>query len=851
MKKWTVVLNIVVFAGFLAGTGDSGATASSAIDCAVAALQQKAPPDTTITAAVMVPAEGKTPEYCRVDGHVATPGNTVNFRLGLPAAWNGKFLFEGVGGFGGSIGQLANGLEKGYASASTDTGHQGATTDASWALNSPAKRVDFAHRGTHVTAVATKALSQAYYGSAPRRAYFNGCSNGGRQALMEAQRYPEDFDGIVAGDPSFGTLGQIRRTLVYQTLLSSGHFLSAAKISTLAKAVLDSCDAHDGLADGLITDPRACTFRPEALKCAGADGPNCLTSAELDTVNAIHSDLKGPGGRVLLRFPIGHEDGTTGWQAWVTGASDPQQRGDNTLALTGRMPAGFSFQDGYLKYLAFEGADGTFDWRTFSLDRDGPTLQPFMDTFSPTNPDLSKLRSRGGKLILYHGWADPALSALVTIAYYDDVVKKAGGRQQSDRFVELYMVPGMHHCQGTGPGPNRFDMVTALDDWVERGSTPSRVVASHAVNSVVDRTRPLCPYPQVAKYLGRGSVDAAESFVCASPETTQQTAAAAVRAPSPEPRAPSPEPRLQSTYVPPKTPWGDPDIQGNYTNKYEYGTPFERPREFEGRRLEDVSSRELADAVRKRQVDTLERAKFFGGDPEGKIGNSAEFRDIYEVSKGSRAWLVVDPPEGKIPPMTPEGQARATLVARAGSSFGNGPFNGPEDFSLWERCISRGFPGSMPPGVYGNSYQIVQGPGFVAIRYEMIHETRIVRLDSLPHPAKGIRLDMGDARGHWEGNTLVVETTNFSSRSAYRNTNAGTLRLVERFTPKARGTLEWSLTIEDPLTWTRPWTFSMPLTASDAERIEQYECHEGNHAVFNILSAARAAEREAAGATAK
>jgi len=277
------------------------------------------------------------------------------------------------------------------------------------------------------------------------------------------------------------------------------------------------------------------------------------------------------------------------------------------------MPAGFSFQDGYLKYLAFEGADGTFDWRTFSLDRDGPKLQPFMDVFSPTNPDLSKLRNRGGKLILYHGWADPALSALGTIAYYDDVVKKSGGRQQSDRFAELYMVPGMvvHHCQGTGPGPNRFDMVPALDEWVERGTAPSRVVASHATNGVVDRTRPLCPYPQVAKYSGRGSVDAAENFQCVAPEANQQAAIA-------EPRALSPEPRLQRSYAPPKTPWGDPDIQGNYTNKYEYGTPFERPREFEGRRLEDVSARELSDAIRKRQEDALERAKFLGGDPEGR-----------------------------------------------------------------------------------------------------------------------------------------------------------------------------------------------------------------------------------------
>ena len=796
--------------------------------CTVSALQQKAPPGTTITAAAVVASEGTTPEYCRVDGSVATPGNTVNFRLGLPQAWNGKFFFEGVGGFGGAIGSLNAGLEKGYASASTDTGHQGVVTDASWALNNPAKRIDYAYRGTHVAAVAAKALSQAFYGMAPRYAYFDGCSNGGRQALMEAQRYPEDFDGIIAGDPSFGTLGQVRRTLVYQTLLSSPeHFLSSAKIALLANAVMKSCDAQDGLADGLITDPRACAFKPESLKCAGPDGPNCLTSTELETVNAIHGDLKGPFGRTLMRFPLGHEDGVTGWQAWVTGASTPERRADGTLALTGRMPAGYAFQDSYLKYLAFDGTDGTFDWRTFNVDRDGPKLQPFMDEYSPTNPDLSKMRARGGKLILYHGWADPALSALGTIVYYEDVVKKAGGRSQSDRFVELFMVPGMHHCPGTGPGPNRFDMLTALDEWVERGVAPSRVIASHTSNGRADRTRPLCPYPTVAKYVGRGSIDQAENFQCATPEAAPGVASAS--------RAPA------RAFTPAKTPWGDPDLQGNYTNKYESGTPFERPQEFEGRRLEDVTGQELFDVVTKRQQTVLENAKFLGGDPEGRIGNSAEFRDIYEVSRGSRAWFVVDPPDGKIPPMKPE--ARAQVTRPGGGSFGNGPLNGPEDFSLWERCITRGFPGSMLPGAYGNSYQIVQGPGFVAIRYEMVHDTRIIRLDGTPHPGPNIHLDMGDARGHWEGNTLVVETTNFKQRSAYRNANAATLRVVERFTPTSAGTVEWSVTVDDPSTWTRPWTFSMPLTRNDAEAIEQYECHEGNQGVHNILSAARATER--------
>jgi hypothetical protein len=307
----------------------------------------------------------------------------------------------------------------------------------------------------------------------------------------------------------------------------------------------------------------------------------------------------------------------------------------------------------------------------------------------------------------------------------------------------------------------------------------------------------------------------------------------------------------------PKTPWGDPDLQGYYTNKYEYGTPFEKPAAFAGRRVDELSAQELADLAKKRQQEALDRAPFLGGDPEGKIGNSAEFRDIYEVTKGSRPWFVIDPADGKIPPVLPEARARARN-AGTGGSFGSGPFNGPEDFSLWERCITRGLPGSMLPGVYGNSYQIVQAPGVVVIRYEMVHETRVIPLDSStsagsPRESRGdgranlgkaLRFDTGSARGHWEGNTLVVETTNFKQRSAYRNANAETMRLVERFQRTSTDRVEWSVTVDDPSTWARPWTFSMPLTRNEDEAIELYECHEGNHAIFNILSAARAAERD-------
>jgi hypothetical protein len=296
-------------------------------------------------------------------------------------------------------------------------------------------------------------------------------------------------------------------------------------------------------------------------------------------------------------------------------------------------------------------------------------------------------------------------------------------------------------------------------------------------------------------------------------------------------------------YAPPRTPWGDPNLQGNYTNKYEQSTPFERPREFEGRRLEDVNGAELAGILETRQQQVLDRAPGVG---------PLQFRDSLDVTRGSRAWLVVDPPDGRIPRLTPMAQRRlapsGTLnpvngLSVAGSSFGDGPFNGPEDLSLFDRCITRGLPGSMMPFIHGNSYQIVQAPGVVSIRYELIHETRVIPLDGRPHVGKGIRLEMGDARGRWEANTLVVETTNFSDRSVYRNADPDSLRLIERFTRTAADRVEWSVTVDDSSTWTRPWTFAMPLTMNDREPVLEYACHEGNYGLRNILSAARAEER--------
>jgi hypothetical protein len=285
----------------------------------------------------------------------------------------------------------------------------------------------------------------------------------------------------------------------------------------------------------------------------------------------------------------------------------------------------------------------------------------------------------------------------------------------------------------------------------------------------------------------------------------------------------------------PRTPWGDPDLQGTYTNTYENGTPLERPDQFAGRKLEDVKGEELASLRREIQKRTV-------GNFQGPIHAPDNWwQDNLDLHRGSQAWLVVDPLDGKIPPMTPEAQRRIAERAAARKASGRGPADSYTDRSLYDRCITRGLPGSMMPSIYGNQFEIVQSPGYVAIRYEMIHETRVIPLDDRATLDKSITQDMGDGRGRWEGDTLVITTTNFKDRSVYRNANAETLTLAERFQRIAPDKVRWTVTVNDPRTWTKPWTFSLPLTA-DPNPVPHYECHEGNYGLKNILSAARAEE---------
>jgi len=267
----------------------------------------------------------------------------------------------------------------------------------------------------------------------------------------------------------------------------------------------------------------------------------------------------------------------------------------------------------------------------------------------------------------------------------------------------------------------------------------------------------------------------------------------------------------------PRTPWGDPDLQGDYTNKFEQGTPFERPDEFSGRRIDDVKGKELTQILQERQDRVLLQTVLAGGDPAGNLGGPLHWQDQFDITKGSRPWFVVDPADGKIPPQTPEARQRA--AARQSARRGRGQADSWIDRSLYDRCITRSLPGSMMPAIYGNSYRIVQAPGYVAIQYEMVHETRVIPLDGRPFVNAAIRSHMGDGRARWEGDTLVVETTNFRDESVYRGANPDALRIVERFTRVSPDRLEWRVTLDDPTTWTTPWTFAMPLTRSADERI--------------------------------
>ena len=437
----------------------------------------------------------KLPLFCRVAATLKPSADSdIKIEVWLPVKWNGKFQAVGNGGWAGSISYSALGaaLKRGYATSSTDTGHTGGRAD--FALGHPEKLIDFGYRSEHEMTLKAKAIIAAFYGSDPKNSYFVGCSSGGRQGLMEAQRFPDDYDGVVAGAATNNwTHMMFGRIWVAQaTLADPASYIPPRKYSVIHQAVLEACDAIDGVKDGVLEDPTRCQFDPHALECKDGAGPECLTKPQVEAALRIYTPAHNlrTGAEIFPAMERGSE------LVW------------NTLA---GGPTPIILADDYFRFVVFENFKWDFKTLNFDSDvvkadkRDGGTL-------TATNPDLKPFFERGGKLIQYHGWADRQVMPRNSIDYYNSVVKSVG-RNQAAKSYRLFMAPGMDHCGG-GDGPNVFDTVGALEQWVERGKAPDVMIASHSSNEKIDRTRPLCPYPQIAKYRGTGSTDEARNFSC-------------------------------------------------------------------------------------------------------------------------------------------------------------------------------------------------------------------------------------------------------------------------------------------------------------------------------------------------
>jgi hypothetical protein len=466
----------------------------------------------SVTTATMVPASNDAPEYCRVSGQIQPE---VRFEVSLPSVWNNRLYMFGNGGYagepldaGGRVATTRRALARGFAVAQTNTGHDGAVEPlGSFAVNSQ-KLLDYAYRGVHVTALTAKRILQTYYDGALRHSYFEGCSTGGRQGLISAQRFPDDFDGIVVGAPVLNFTGTMISYLATQRALGAAP-IAATKLKTLADAVYAKCDPIDGVTDGLIDDPRRCPFKAstDVPRCADdVDGPNCFTTSQLRSLEAIYGSVKRNGADFFPGWPVGAEIAGSG-PGGVSSGWVPFFIGGPT-----NKPIGASFGDTFFKYMAFGRPNPSYDWLTFNIDTDFEKLQSTRTVLDATDPDLSRFKARGGKIVSYFGWSDNALNPLMGVEYYESVLQKMGPATAD--FYRLFMVPGMFHCGG-GVGVSSFDAVTPLVEWVEQGVAPSSIIGSRMVDGRPVRTRPLCPYPQIAKYKGTGSVDDAASFTCA------------------------------------------------------------------------------------------------------------------------------------------------------------------------------------------------------------------------------------------------------------------------------------------------------------------------------------------------
>jgi feruloyl esterase len=527
MKRYVLSALLVTSMALWAPVSDPLAAAAGTACANLAALTI---PDVTVNAATPVAAGPfsptsagaamTVPAFCRVEATARpTSDSEIKFEVWIPPAeaWNGKFQGVGNGGYQGSISYaaMAAALRRGYATASTDTGHTG--DDVKFGQGHPEKVIDYGWRAVHIMTDTAKLVVRNAQGRFPEKSYFVGCSAGGHQAMSEAQRFPDDYDGIIAGAPASN---RIRQTFGFMHSWLATHnadgsaILSAARLALVTKAAVAACDAGDTLKDGLIEDPRKCAFDAATLACKpGADEATCLTPAQVEAVKKVHEGAKNPrtGEQIFTGWPKGSEAfGDTpnqSWRQYITDMKEPSRVG-------------------VFKYWLFN--DPNWDVRTLDFDRDFAYATERLPFMHAVDQNLAPFKKSGGKMISYAGWMDPVVPPQDTAAYYEGVAKVMGGYDKTRDFYRLFMAPGMGHCGG-GPGPalNQVDAVIALEQWVEKGVAPDKLMATHNTGGKVDRTRPLCPYPQVARYKGAGSIDDAASFACvmqeaASPRRTSR-----------------------------------------------------------------------------------------------------------------------------------------------------------------------------------------------------------------------------------------------------------------------------------------------------------------------------------------
>jgi len=513
-----IVVRVAAAVAFLVSSG--AVLAQAPTDGAAARCQSLANTDfsgipdaaTQITAAKYSPANGDLPAFCDVEGYTQPH---IGIQMRLPDAWNGKFFQHGCGGFCGALYTAACDapLRKGYACIVSDMGHKSTGLDAKWAYNNLQAEVDFAFRSTHVNAVAGKAITEHFYGKAPGRSLYMGCSTGGRQGLVEAQRFPYDFDGIIAGAPVIDETGDGMALLwsVVATLGPDGRsILSTDDIRLAHKSAVAKCDADDGAKDGLIGDPRACKFDPAELQCTGGKNATCLTKDQADAVRKIYQGPVNSKGRKL--YTGGALPGSE--LNWI----------DNYVAADGGPSVYYKFMGDLFGYMSFVPDPGP-GWKPsdFDFERDYKRIGMMEALYSGSNPDLRKYKDNGGKLLVYQGWADQSVLPLNIIDYYETATRTMGGRKATEEFFRLFMVPGMNHCTG-GEGAYAIDYLDAMEKWVEQGQAPDQMLSVHPKDNAprslrfpvdpayVEFSRPVYPYPAYPRYSGRGDQNDAANF---------------------------------------------------------------------------------------------------------------------------------------------------------------------------------------------------------------------------------------------------------------------------------------------------------------------------------------------------